>query len=70
MCSRVSDNNLNGIVPEFIGKWNLLGDPTGGVLILAHRRLKAHAHNLTWFGKIAYIHGRESILFRDRDRIQ
>jgi hypothetical protein len=48
----------------------MLGDPTGGVLILAHRRLKAHAHNLTWFGKIAYIHGRESILFRDIDRIQ
>jgi hypothetical protein len=24
----------------------------------------------TWFGKTAYIHGRESILFRDRERIQ
>jgi len=24
---------------------------------------------LTWFGKTAYIHGRESILFRDRERI-
>eukprot|EP00258_Populus_trichocarpa_P031746 XP_024447765.1 probable LRR receptor-like serine/threonine-protein kinase At1g53420 [Populus trichocarpa] len=24
MCSRVSDNNLNGTVPEFIGKWNQL----------------------------------------------
>jgi hypothetical protein len=25
---------------------------------------------LTWFGKTAYIHGRESILFRDREMIQ
>ena len=25
---------------------------------------------LTWFGKTAYNHGRESILFRDRERIQ
>jgi len=24
----------------------------------------------TWFSKTAYIHGRESILFRDRERIQ
>ncbi|KAB5534214.1 hypothetical protein DKX38_017300 [Salix brachista] len=24
MCSRVSDNNLNGTVPEFIGRWTQL----------------------------------------------
>jgi hypothetical protein len=43
---------------------------TGGVLILAQRRVKHTDTIFTWFGKTAYIHGRESILFRDRERIQ
>ena len=42
---------------------------TGGVLIVAHRRLSTLTQYFTWFGKTAYIHGRESILFRDRERI-
>ena len=43
---------------------------TGGVLIFAQRRVKhTETQYLTWFGKTAYIHGKESILFRDRERI-
>jgi len=49
----------------------LLGIPTGDVLIIAQTEGKAHWHNiLTWFGKTAYIHGRESILLEIRERIQ
>ena len=43
---------------------------TGDVLIFAHRR---GMHTETIFNvvrQIAYIHGKESILFRDRERIQ
>ena len=43
---------------------------TGGVLIFAHRRLK-HTDTIFYVVRqIAYIYGRESILFRDRERIQ
>jgi len=42
---------------------------TSGVLIFAPRRVSILTQYLTWFGKTAYIHGRESILFRDRERI-
>jgi hypothetical protein len=38
---------------------------TGGVMIFAHRRLK-HTDTIFYVVRqIAYIHGRESILFRD-----
>ena len=40
----------------------LLGIPTGDVLIIAHRRVKhTDTQYLTWFGKTAYVHGRESL---------
>jgi hypothetical protein len=43
---------------------------TGGVLILAHRRLK-HTDTIIYVVRqIAYIHGRESILLEIRERIQ
>jgi len=43
--------------------YQLLGFPaphvrTGGVLIVAHRRLSTLTQYFTWFGKSAYIHGR------------
>jgi hypothetical protein len=46
-----------------------LGIPTGDVLIIAQRRDSTLAQYFTWFGKSAYIHGRESILleiYRER----
>jgi hypothetical protein len=42
---------------------------TGGVLILAHRRLSTLAQYFTWFGKSAYIHGRVYIIEIYRERI-
>jgi hypothetical protein len=36
---------------------------------LLNRRVSTLTQYLTWFGKTTYIHGRESILFRDRERI-
>jgi len=49
---------------------NCWGYPTGGVLIFAQKEGKhTETQYLTWFGKTAYIYGRESILFRDRERI-
>jgi len=52
----------------------LLGIPapqarTSGVLILLIWRVSTLTQYWTWFGKTAYIHRRESILFRDRERI-
>ena len=46
----------------------VLGNPTGDVLIISHRRASTLTQYFTWFGKTAYIHKRESILFRDRER--
>jgi len=44
---------------------------TGGVLIVAQKEAKhTETQYLTWFGKTAYIHGRESILLEIRERIQ
>ena len=40
---------------------DLLGIPTGGVLIIAQRRDNTLTQYLTWFGKTAYVHGRESL---------
>jgi hypothetical protein len=34
---------------------------TGGVLIVAQRRVSTLTQYFTWFGKSAYIHGRESL---------
>jgi hypothetical protein len=52
-----------------IKKKKMLGIPTGDVLIFAHRRLSTLTHNLTWFGKSAYIHGRVYIIEIYRERI-
>jgi len=48
---------------------NCWGFPTGGVLIIAQRRDSTLAQYFTWFGKIAYIHGRVYIIEIYRERI-
>jgi hypothetical protein len=54
----------------FVGDFRHPHARTGGVLIVAQRRLK-HTDTIIYVVRqIAYIHGRESILFRDRERIQ
>ena len=52
-----------------VGEFRLPHARTGGVLIVAHRRVSTLTQYFTWFGKTAYIHGRESILleiYRER----
>jgi hypothetical protein len=48
-----------------VGEFRLPHARIGGVLILAQGRVNTLTQYFTWFGKTAYIHGRESILFRD-----
>jgi len=38
-----------------------VGNSDGDVLIFAHRRQSTLTQYFTWFGKTAYIHGRESL---------
>ena len=45
-----------------VGEFRLPHAQTGGVLIFAQRRRSTLTQYLTWFGKTANIHGRESIL--------
>ena len=53
-----------------VGQFRLPYARTGGVLMVAHRRVK-HTDTIFYVVRqIVYIHGRESILFRDRERIQ
>ena len=40
----------------------IVGNPTGDVLIFAHRRGSLLTQYLMWFGKTAYIHGRDNII--------
>ena len=39
---------------------------TGNELIIAQRRRNIQTQYFTWFGKTAYIHGRESFYYRQR----
>ena len=50
--------------------YQLLGNPTGDELIIVRQRRSTQTQYFTWFGKTAYIHRRESILFRDWERVQ
>jgi hypothetical protein len=46
----------------YVGEFRLPHARTGGVLIVAHKRVSTLTQYLTWFGKTAYIHRRVHII--------